>query len=89
MFIGVLVFLIYIFREKLNITSKFTRFLAANTFTVYIIHQTVLYFLQALVLSVDLPATLKFVIISLIAIPLCFFLSSLIRRIPYVKRVLG
>lgn len=89
MFVGIAIFMIYLFRERLNTTSKFTRFLAANAFSVYIIHQTVLYFLQALGLLVELPATLKFIIISLIAVPLCFFLSDLIRRIPCAKRVLG
>lgn len=89
MFMGIAIFLIYIFRERLNISSKLTRFLAANTFTVYIIHQTVLYFLEALGLSVELPVFVKFIGISLIAVPLSFLLSDLIRRIPYAKRVLG
>ena len=35
------------------------------------------------------PTIPKFLIVSLIAVPVCFLLSSLIRKIPYVKRVLG
>jgi len=34
MFIGIAIFLIYIFRERLNVTNNLTRFLIANTFTV-------------------------------------------------------
>ena len=89
MLVGMVVFLISFFRERVNKASKLTQFLAPNAYTVYIIHQTGLYILQAVGLRIDQPAILKFIIVSLIAIPLCFFLSDLIPRIPYAKRVLG
>ena len=89
MLIAVLVFLLYFFRERLNKAGPLARSMAANVYTVYIIHQTVLLLLHSLGLSIDIPTALKFVIVGLIAVPLCFLLSSLIRRIPYAKRVLG
>jgi hypothetical protein len=40
-------------------------------------------------LPVPIPTTVKFVIVSAIAAPVCLLLSPLIRQIPYAKRVLG
>jgi surface polysaccharide O-acyltransferase-like enzyme len=87
--VGITVYLLYYFRERLNRTSPLARSMAANVYTVYIIHQTVLYLIQVPMLAVKVPTILKFVIVSLIAVPVCFVLSSLIRKIPYAKRVLG
>jgi surface polysaccharide O-acyltransferase-like enzyme len=89
MLVAVVVFLLYFFRERLSGTGPLARFMAATVFTVYIIHRTVLFFLQSLALPVELPTVLKFVLVALIAIPLCFILGALIRRIPYATRVLG
>jgi hypothetical protein len=87
--IGIIVYLLHFFRERLNRAGSLARSMAANVYTVYIIHQTVLYLLQVLLLPVRIPTILKFVVVSLIAVPACFALSSLIRKIPYARRVLG
>jgi glucan biosynthesis protein C len=87
--IGITVYLLYFFRERLNRTGPFARSLAANVYTVYIIHQTVLIVLHILILPVNVPTILKFFVVSLVAVPVCFALSSLIRKIPYATRVLG
>jgi surface polysaccharide O-acyltransferase-like enzyme len=87
--VGIIVWLLYFFRERLNRAGSLARSMAPNVYTVYIIHQTVLYLIQVPMLYVNIPTILKFVIVSLIAVPVCFLLSSLIRKIPYAKRVLG
>ena len=87
--VGIIVFLLYFFRERLNQAGPMAESMAANVYTVYIIHQTVLYALNILLLSINIPTILKFLIAGLIAVPVCFVLSSLIRRIPYARRVLG
>lgn len=89
MLIAVVTFLLYFFRERLNGTSPLLRSMAASVYTIYIIHQTVLIALHVLFLPVDIPTILKFLVVSLIAVPLCFGLAVLIRRIPYAKQVLG
>ncbi|MHA2495326.1 MAG: hypothetical protein ACXAEI_07550 [Candidatus Hodarchaeales archaeon] len=58
-------------------------------YTVYIIHQTIVIILHILLLDVNIPTILKFFIVGVIAVPLCFLLSMLIRRIPGARRVLG
>ncbi len=87
--VGIIVFLLYFFRERLNQAGPMAKSMAANVYTVYIIHQTVLYTLNILLLDVNIPTIVKFFIAGLIAVPVCFLLSSLIRRIPYARRVLG
>jgi hypothetical protein len=87
--VGIIVYLLTFFRERLNRTSPLAQSMAASVYTVYIIHQTVLYLIQVPMLLVGIPTILKFVVVSLIAVPVCFVLSSLIRKIPYAKRVLG
>jgi glucan biosynthesis protein C len=89
MLISVLIFLLYFFRERFNRSSPFLHLMAASVYTVYIIHQTVLIAFNVLFLPVGIPTILKFIIVSLIVIPLCFGLAVLIRKIPYAKRVLG
>jgi glucan biosynthesis protein C len=87
--VGIIVYLLYFFRERLNRAGPLAQSMAANVYTVYIIHQTVLFVLDVLMLPVSIPTIVKFVIVSLIAVPLCFVLSNLIRKIPYATRVLG
>jgi glucan biosynthesis protein C len=87
--IGITVFLLYFFRERFNKAGPLLRSMARNVYTVYIIHLTLLWAMNILFLSVNIPTVLKFFIVSLITISLSFLLSALIRRIPYAKRVLG
>jgi glucan biosynthesis protein C len=87
--VAITVFLLYFFRERFNRAGPVARSMAANVYTVYIIHQLVLIALNILMLPVGIPSILKFLIVSLAAIPLCFVLSMLIRSIPYTRRVLG
>jgi len=89
MMFAVIVFLLYYFRERFNQAGPRLRSMAANVYTVYIVHQTIVIALNILLLDISIPTIVKFFIVSLIAVPLCFVLSSLIRRIPYAKRVLG
>lgn len=89
MMVGVIVFLLYFFRERFNQAGSVAKIMAASVFTVYIIHQTVLYFLNTLFLPASIPTIVKFILVALIAVPLCFLLSIPIRKIPYADRVLG
>ena len=82
-------YLLYFFRNRFNQVGSTGKIMAASAFTVYIIHQTVLYALNVAFLPVGMPTFFKFVAVSLIAVPLCFLLSIPIRKIPFASRVLG
>jgi len=89
MMVSMIIFLLYFFREKLNRASAITLGMAASVYTVYIIHQTILYSLNIGFLSVDIPSYAKFFVVSLIGITLSFLLSIPVRKLPYADRVLG
>ncbi|MHA2270468.1 MAG: hypothetical protein ACXACI_01310 [Candidatus Hodarchaeales archaeon] len=74
---------------KWDQTGPVAKSMASNVYTVYIIHQTIVIILHILLLDVNIPTILKFFIVGVIAVPLCFLLSMLIRRIPGARRVLG
>ncbi|MFW9899821.1 MAG: acyltransferase family protein [Candidatus Thorarchaeota archaeon] len=88
--IGIPIWLIYKFRKQTAHHGRLYKSLAANVFTVYIIHQPVLIALNVAFLSIAVPTVVKFIFVSLIAVLLCFILSHFIfRKIPYAKHVLG
>jgi glucan biosynthesis protein C len=89
LFIGMTVFLLYLFRERFNKAGPLLRSMARNVYTVYIVHLTLLWGMTIVFLPVNIPTILKFFIVSFITISLSFLLSALIRRAPYAKRVLG
>ena len=89
MMVAIMLFLLYFFREKFNRTGALAKTMAASVYTVYIIHQTVLYGLNIVFLPVAIPSFAKFFAVSLLGVPLCFLLSVLIRKLPYARRVLG
>jgi len=89
MMVAIIIFLLYFFREKFNRSGVLLALMAASVYTVYIIHQTVLYALNIIFLSIQIPSFLKFFGVSLIGVPLCFLLAYLIRKLPYARRVLG
>lgn len=89
MMVAIIIFLVYIFREKFNHAGKRVSVMAASVYTVYIIHQTVLYTLNILFIPVAIPSYFKFIAVSLLAVPLCFVISIAIRKLPFARRVLG
>jgi len=89
MMISVIIFLLYFFREKLNSASAITMGMAASAYTVYIIHQTILYGLNIGFLSMGIPSYIKLFTVSLLGVTLSFLFSIPIRKLPYAKQVLG
>lgn len=87
--IAINIFLLYFFRERFNRAGPAAKTMAATLFTVYIIHQTLLYTVQTTLLQIDMPSIMKFLLSASMATFLAFVLSIMIRQIPYTKRVLG
>jgi len=81
---GLLVF----FRKHLNRPGRVWNFLSANAYAAYIFHPVILVGLAYSLHMVALYPLLKFGIAIIIAIPLSFLISSVIRKIPLANRVL-
>ena len=85
---GMCIGLIYLFRRYLNGQGRLAKFLAPNAYTAYIIHAQVITATALVLRNVDLYPLLKFGLVVLIAVPVSFALSNLIRKVPYTERVL-
>jgi glucan biosynthesis protein C len=88
MVVGVCIGLLVLFRTRWNRQGRLAKGLAANVYTVYLIHPLVLVSFAYAFHAVALYPLLKFAIAVLIALPLCFLVSSFIRKIPLANRLL-
>jgi surface polysaccharide O-acyltransferase-like enzyme len=86
--VAVSIGLLVLFRQRWNHQGRLAKELAADVYTVYLIHAPVLVGFAYVFSMVALYPLLKWGIAVLITIPLCFLISSVIRRIPLVNRVL-
>jgi glucans biosynthesis protein C len=85
--VGLCVCLPVLFRERFDIRGKVLKAAADDAFVVYLIHPFVLVPLQGMLLGTDVPALAKFALVSIFGIGLSFGVAHLIRKIPYVARV--
>jgi glucan biosynthesis protein C len=85
--VGVCIGLLVLFRQRWNYQGRVARSLAPNVYTVYLIHAPVLIGFAYAFHVVALYPLLKWGIAVLITIPLCFLISSVIRKIPLINRV--
>ncbi len=88
MVVGVCIGLLVLFRQRWNRQGRLAKSLAASAYTVYLIHPLVLVSCAYAFHTVALYPLLKFVLAVLIALPLCFLASLLIRKIPLANRIL-
>jgi glucan biosynthesis protein C len=80
--------LVYAFRRYLSRQGQVAGFLVPNAYTAYIIHAPVITILAFAVRDVALYPLHKFGLVALVAVPLCFGLSGLIRKLPHTEQVL-
>jgi surface polysaccharide O-acyltransferase-like enzyme len=86
--LGLCIGLIYLFRRSANRQGKLARFLVSNAYTAYIIHGVVITVIALAARDVMVYPLLKWALVALVAVPSCFALSHLIRKLPYTDRVL-
>jgi glucan biosynthesis protein C len=80
--------LIYLFRRRGDRQRKVARFLSPNAYTAYLIHGVVVTVLALAVRDVMLYPLLKLVLAIVVAVPVTFALSALVRKVPFADRVL-
>lgn len=86
--VGLSIGVLYLFRRYANRQGWLSHWLVPNAYTAYIIHAPVIVFVAVAMRGLDFHPLLKFVLAALMSLPLCFGLSSLIRKLPYAERVL-
>lgn len=81
--------LIAVFREKFNHQSKLIKTLSDNAFAVYMFHPLIIVPVTLLLSSVALYPIVKWFMLCVICVPLCFAATHFVfRRIPLLKNVL-
>ena len=86
--VGFSIGVLYLFRRYANGQGWLSRWLVPNAYTAYIIHAPVIVFVAVAMRGLGFHPLLKFVLASLISLPLCFGLSNIIRKLPYAERIL-
>ena len=85
--VGMTLGLIVLFRRLLNGSGKLGRFLSAQSYGVYIVHIPLVVYLAYAMRGIDVANLMKFALLTVIAIPVCFGVAYLLRRIPGVSRI--
>jgi len=80
--------LIIIFRERFAHQGRLAKAASASSYTAYIIHAPVIVLLALAVRGIHLYPLLKYAVVALIAIPACFVLAGMVRRLPAAQRIL-
>jgi glucan biosynthesis protein C len=80
--------LIYLYRRYGDRQGAMARFLSRNAYTAYLIHEVLIVILAYAARDLMIYPLLKWVLVALAALPLCFGLGGLIRKLPYADRVL-
>jgi len=87
--VGMTMFAISFFRKRFNSPGRLWSFAAKNFYAAYFLQATVIVTCSALVLyQVHIESLLKFGLAAVIIVPSTWGLAYLVRKIPYVERIL-
>ena len=80
--------LLALFKEKYNTQNKLVKRLSKNAFSVYVFHSLIIVSLSLLFAPVNLVPILKFAIIAIVGIPICFLVTDFtIQRVPFLRKL--
>jgi len=79
---------IYLFRKKFNHQTKLFKEISKSTYSVFIIHSIVIVLLSYSLKDLMFHPLVKFAIVALVGIPLCFLISFYITRVHFLKKIL-
>ena len=86
--VGICLAAIVFFRRFFDWQGKLGRFLSQHSYTVYVIHIPIVVFLGVAFKGINLEPLLKFGMVSVIAVPTCFAVAYIVRKIPLASRIL-
>ncbi|MFZ0034228.1 MAG: acyltransferase [Sedimentisphaerales bacterium] len=89
-FVGVsmIIALLSLFYNKFNYQGKLLKTLASSCYTVYIIHPVILVIITIVIKDFSLHPAMKFFVLGILSVPVCFALGCLIKKLPLAKRIL-
>ncbi len=78
---------IYLFRQKFNHQSKLFKEISKSTYFVFIIHSIVIVLLSYSLKELMFHPLVKFIIVALAGIPICFLISFYITKVSFLKKI--
>jgi surface polysaccharide O-acyltransferase-like enzyme len=86
--VGMCLGTITLFRRFFKGEGRFGRLLSQHSYTVYVIHIPIVVFLAIALKVIELENLLKFGMAAVIAVPTCFAVAYIVRKIPFASRIL-
>jgi peptidoglycan/LPS O-acetylase OafA/YrhL len=86
--VGMCLGAIALFRRFFDGQRGVGRFMSQHSYAVYFIHIPIIVLVAFVLRGVELAPLLKFGLASLIAVPTCFAVAYIVRKVPFVSRVL-
>lgn len=86
--VAIIITLLFWFRNYLNHQSRHAQLASDSAYTAYIIHAPVIILIAIAFRNIDLYPLLKFALVVLIAVPACFALANIVRKLPLARRIL-
>jgi glucan biosynthesis protein C len=86
--VGLCIGLLYLFRKHANLQGRFSASMSRSAYAAYIVQAPVITVVALLVRDLTLHPLLKFGLVGLIAVALCFIIGGFLRRLPYANNVL-
>ncbi len=80
--------LLFLSRKWFNRQARVSKAMSASAYTAYIIHAPVIVLVAIAIRNINLYPLLKFALAVLVAVPLCFALASVVRKLPLVRKIL-
>ncbi len=85
---GMVISLLIWFRKRYNHQGSLAKAMSASAYTVFIIHAPVAVLVALALSGISLYPLIKFPLVALIVVPLCFLLSNYIRKLPLARSIL-
>jgi surface polysaccharide O-acyltransferase-like enzyme len=85
---AMIIALLFLSRKWFNRQARVSKAMSASAYTAYIIHAPVVVLVAIAIRNINLYPLLKFALAVLVAVPLCFFLANVIRKLPLARRIL-
>jgi surface polysaccharide O-acyltransferase-like enzyme len=85
---GMIITLLVWFRRRFNHQGSLAKTMSASAYTVYIIHAPVIVLVTLALQDISLYPLIKYPVVALIIVPLCFLLGNYIRKLPLARNIL-
>lgn len=86
--VGLSVGLLTWFRKRFNRQGRLMAAMSADSYFVYIIHVYLVGAFQIVIIGFNMPAFIKFVLVTVFGVIICFSISHLVKMLPFTKRIL-